>query len=476
MFSEEEPSRYAYKLSLEAAKRNAPLARRLLGQYFTPYDTALGMSSKGSFDDETIDYVFVLDPGAGTGLLACLMVEQIAQWYPDIAIHLVCYEIDPAIFPYLQKSIEYLDKYINEIYSPFSYELRNTDFILKQAHLFDKSLPSKDKCNTKYHYIIANPPFFKLNEEDPRYPRAKKICSGQPNIYQLFLHAAAAMLARDGQMIFLIPRSFCSGGRFAEFRRRLLKKIQINEIELYAANTIDFGEDCLAHESVIIKASRKKSSVEEYAIFYSFVSGTKEKDIAAYQIQYNEKQNLLPMPQSAEDIAMLKSKKNPGQKLKKLGLEIKAGGVLRSEVQPYLTFETFASGTAPVLWYNEGDTAGMLIKQGEEGKPDYLLNIPETQHLFIPNKNYVFLRRYSTGKTGNKFSAYPHLSKDYKSTHIAPDKKLCYIQKREGELTATDVKKICDILNSEAMNRYVHMLYGNINLSMEEMGELMNNE
>ena len=98
-------------------------------------------------------------------------------------------------------------------------------FIAENAHLIDESLFANDIV-PQYDLVISNPPYFKIAKNSYHAKLMSKIVHGQPNIYAFFMALSAMLLKRNGQLIFITPRSYCSGLYFRIFRKWFLKKIK----------------------------------------------------------------------------------------------------------------------------------------------------------------------------------------------------------------------------------------------------------
>lgn len=100
---------------------------------------------------------------------------------------------------------------------------------------------------------------------------AQCIIDGQPNIYSIFMAISALLLAEQGQMIYITPRSFTSGRYFRLFRNFLFKHIQIDFVHLFNTRKDTFSKDNVLQETIIMKCSPKKGQI--IMSFYHTVRG-----------------------------------------------------------------------------------------------------------------------------------------------------------------------------------------------------------
>ncbi|MCL2312877.1 MAG: N-6 DNA methylase, partial [Firmicutes bacterium] len=205
----EQPSNYADRLGAAYTQTVSQTFKKENGQFFTPQVIARFMGSLVSTNKIQID---ILDPGCGTAILTCALVENLVEKTPNIeTINLVAYETDTKLISLSERSLSYLKNWLSNKGISFQYIICVHDFIMEHyGCLNPPSLNFSDK-KRDFDFIISNPPYFKLSKDDIRTKAAQVIIDGQPNIYSIFLAIATRMLKDDGEMIFIVPRSFASG-------------------------------------------------------------------------------------------------------------------------------------------------------------------------------------------------------------------------------------------------------------------------
>ena len=81
-----------------------------LGRLFTKKDTAALMAGMLKIDASKGVYT-ILDPGAGTGILAAAAIEHLCKNAPNAKqIFITCYENNPEFIPMLQDNLERVRK------------------------------------------------------------------------------------------------------------------------------------------------------------------------------------------------------------------------------------------------------------------------------------------------------------------------------------------------------------------------------
>jgi len=214
--------------------------RKRRGQYFTPPQVAEFMVRLFS---KLPEQARLLEPGAGSGVLVAALAEHISATQPEVrSLHVQAFENSPQLAAVLELTLGYTRTYLAERGTRMTYLVHNDDFIL--AHM-DRIRPTlftpTDLEPLAYDLVISNPPYFKLQKADPRVAILSNIVHGQPNIYALFMALSAELLSESGQLVFITPRSFCSGQYFRQFRKWLFRRILIERIHAFGSRREAFG-------------------------------------------------------------------------------------------------------------------------------------------------------------------------------------------------------------------------------------------
>jgi adenine-specific DNA-methyltransferase len=79
----EQPSDYADRLGVSYAKQVSQKHKKDNGQFFTPVPIARLMTS---FCENTKSSIRILDPGCGTAILSCALIENIVEQNSNIKV------------------------------------------------------------------------------------------------------------------------------------------------------------------------------------------------------------------------------------------------------------------------------------------------------------------------------------------------------------------------------------------------------
>ena len=120
------------------------------------------------------DSISILDPGCGTAILSCAVIENLVLQSKVKRIKLVTYETDENLIPGLQKVLEYITIWGMRHNIRIDCRSYCEDFILSNySVLYSDTIYERAVNLQKYDLIISNPPYFKLSKEDKRVKAAQ---------------------------------------------------------------------------------------------------------------------------------------------------------------------------------------------------------------------------------------------------------------------------------------------------------------
>lgn len=476
------PIDFADALGIEYASSVLKALKKKTGQFFTPSAIAGFM---GELANPSKVSVRILDPGSGTGVLSCALVERLAGKSPRLKkVEITAYETDENILPYAKKGFDYLKRWLRKRNVELRYKIIQRDFILDNEAVFDSGtvLNLFDQPTIeKYDYIISNPPYFKLSKEDPRTQISGTVVSGQPNIYALFMAVASKLLNDDGQMIVIVPRSFASGDYFRAFRDFFFSHIEVTRIHLFHSRKDAFHRDDVLQELLILKGIPRKSGRADPKIAISTSHGA--KDISSVKMKvYHEhelvnlrsREKILHLPTNGSDVAVINRFRGWTHKLRDFGIEISTGPVVAFRVMKYIKedHDEGNASLAPLYWLHNVVRMNMEWPVHKVGKNQYIEICEGSRSVLVPNRNYVLLRRFSAKDDKSRLIAAPHFVNPNEPDYIGIENKLNYIYRPKGELERSEVMGLAVLLNSKLFDTYFRTFNGNVNVSATELREM----
>ncbi|MCL2245825.1 MAG: N-6 DNA methylase [Lentimicrobiaceae bacterium] len=469
----EQPSIYADRLGAAYTQTVSQTFKKDNGQFFTPQAIAQFMGSLVSTNKTQID---ILDPGCGTAILTCGLVENLVEKNPAVEIiNLVAYETDSNLISLSEKSLSYLKDWLSKKGISFNHIICVHDFIMEHYDCLNP--PSLNFSDEKqdFDFIISNPPYFKLPKEDCRVKAAQIIIDGQPNIYSIFLAIAARMLKEDGEMIFIVPRSFTSGRYFNSFRNYFFNYVQIDFIHLFDSRKDTFSRDNVLQETLILKAKPKNSKANEPQMIVSTCNGLQDIEQSKQKtylqkdlIDLKSKEKIIHLPTNSKEEAIIDLFKSWNGSLNQYNIQISTGPVVAFRMEDCIK-GTPEEESVSLYWLHNVTKMEVNYPVQKPNKGQYIQICEQTQSYLIPNRNYIFLRRFSAKGDKSRLIAAPYFSLPGTSRYVGIENKLNYIYRPKGHLSRTEVMGIAALLNSNLFDTYFRTFNGNVNVSATEL-------
>ncbi len=219
-----------------------------LGQFLTAAPLARFLAS---MFDRVDGEVRVLDPGAGVGSLSAAFVERICNGAPKpCSVDLTCYEIEHLMINYLQRVLQDAMQQCTDSRIEARFDVREQDFILCQSEYLCANA-RHDECFT---HVIMNPPYKKIHSSSAHRQALAALGIDATNLYTGFMHLAAMKLESGGELVAIVPRSFCNGPYFRSFRQQFLSMMSIRQIHVFDQRNTAFRDYGVLQENVIVHA------------------------------------------------------------------------------------------------------------------------------------------------------------------------------------------------------------------------------
>ena len=473
------PGHFADRLGLFYTSTVTQHHKKENGQFFTTIEIARLMAS---YSENKSTYIRLLDPGCGTGILSCVLIEYLIQSNPNLEkIDLQAYETDTNLIELSEKSFAYLKLWLIEKGIELNYTVLNNDFILENADVLKSKSDLFQSVHEPFDIIISNPPYFKLSKEDPRTKVAQVVVSGQPNIYSIFMAVAAKLLSENGEIIFITPRSFASGNYFKAFREFFFTLVSIDKIHLFGSRRETFTRDNVLQETVIMKGRKKEPAESFNNIEITSSAGLKdlnESSMKTYRsdeiIDFNTNEKMLHLPTNDSEEMIVRLFKSWIGNLNKYQIQISTGPVVSFRARDFIKaqYEDDSVFLAPLFWLHNVNKMSLEYPVSKPNKGQYIVICKESKSLLIPNKNYVLLRRFSSKDDNSRLIAAPYFCNFMEADFIGVENKVNYIYRPKGHLERIEVVGLCALLNSQLFDTYFRTFNGNVNVSATELREM----
>lgn len=470
---------YSYEQGKHILEERETNTLKDYGQFLTPPTVAHYMATKLG---QIKNGASLLDPACGSGILVCAVIERLIAEKNPLEISVSAYETDKELAELSKQVFELTSQKAAKHGIQLHWKVFQEDFILaclpdKQPSLFG---PGETRHNS-FDFVVSNPPYFKLNTEDPRVKAVSGRLNGHTNIYTLFMALSAKLLVPQGKACFIVPRSFCSGTYFSEFRRDLLKDVLPLAVHLFQSRNDIFKSDEVLQENVIFsfeKSSHRENSYRAGKVNISTSSNETELNEAiSRRVSFNyflsDYNGLFyfRLPTGILDEQILDAVDRWGGSLEKYGLQISTGRVVPFRAKPLLReLPQKENGVVPLLWMQNVKPYQVEFPLDHFNKPQALLaNDPS---LLVPCSNYVLLRRFSAKEDRRRLVAAPFLGEQFEYAQIGFENHLNVISKKKGAFLKYETMGMVAILNSAIMDRYVRIVNGNTQINAAEIRTL----
>ncbi len=446
----------SYHAGLEATRRLDRDEQRALGQYMTPVPIARMMALRAVRFAAHRDTMRVLDPAAGSGVLAAAAVEALLdQPARPRRIELLLYEIDRRFAPILATLCRSLGERCMQRGVQFESKLACEDFLL--SDLARQQVPAVDLA-------IANPPYFKLAKSDRRSQAHAYAVHGQPNIYGLFMAACASLVRAGGGWCFITPRSWTSGDYFAAVRRHLLGRLGLCALHAFDSRTAHFADDEVLQEALITWAL---AAPAPGWIELSTSAGV--RDIGRRPPQRTTVSRLIgPAPDQQIRLATRASEIDGLRcRLTDLDCAVSTGPVVAFRARPWLRAEP-GSTTVPLLWMQHVQRGRVAWPMGR--KLEHIEHAHESAWMLVPGVPMVLLRRFSPKEDLRRITAAAWAGESHR--WIGLENHLNYVRGVRRELSVPETAGLAAYLNSEPVDRWLREVCGHTQINATDLRRL----
>lgn len=355
-----------------------------LGQFLTPATIAAHMASM--FDPVEGGTCRLLDPGAGIGSLTAAFLDRCAEGRLRFqAIEATAFEIDAILLDKLRATIAaYTDRL------PLASVLRDEDFIEAAVN----HLQFGD--DEGFTHAILNPPYKKIQGASRHRLLLRQVGIETVNLYSAFVALTLAMMVPGGQVVAIVPRSFCNGPYYRPFRDYMLSRAAIRHIHLFSSRNKAFRDDQVLQENVIIKLVR---GARQGSVTVSTSNDDSFADLISHEHAFgrivfpDDPERFIHVPTSpARDaIEYLPAIRHS---LEELGIQVSTGPVVDFRLKPHLR-DMPGPDTVPLLYPGHFEGQRVIWPKTDAKKPNALALTAETEKWLYPNGFYCVVRRFS---------------------------------------------------------------------------------
>jgi adenine-specific DNA-methyltransferase len=437
-----------------------------LGQFFTPVWIADLLASMFTFEAGSCH---LLDPGAGSGtLFTAFAAHAMGQGRLPQPLLVTAFEIDEALRPYLERSARAV-----EALAGGQVHLRFEDFAdaASREGLGDIFTTEPNQ----YDAAILNPPYQKLSSQSDLRARLDALDIKAPNLYAAFLGLAVHLVRPGGQVVAIVPRSFCNGTYFRGFREYLFGRAALRRIHLFTARNRAFGEDKVLQENVVVVLEPGGAPRDEVVL--SFSGGSHEdivwsRSVSSDLILRPDDLDLyVHIPESGWDEQVAHAIHAQPSTLADFGIRVSTGPVVDFRTSEYLTTAKDERPHAPLLY--PANFRELKVRWPVHGrKPQGILLGNDTRDLLSPSGWYVVTKRFTSKEEPRRIVASVLDPSGLPGDSFAFENHINYFHRGGRPLEELEAIGLATYLNSGFIDSYFRQFSGHTQVNATDLRKL----
>jgi predicted RNA methylase len=424
-----------------------------LGQFMTPPSIANFMAEILTFEDA--QEVHILDAGAGMGALTCAALDALGRnKFQSQSVAVTAFEIDPGMLQPLEAALSR--------YNGTKVSVHSGDYI----HFAATQRPS-----LRFTHAILNPPYKKISSQSEHRKMLRSVGIETTNLYSAFVALAVRELTDQGELVAIIPRSFCNGPYFKPFRELLLDQVSIKQIHLFRSRSEAFKEDNVLQENIIISLQKGVSqgevviSTSNDGTFSDIVETTHPFENIVNSADLDRFINIPTEggASSSETITIAPAT------LEEVGVSISTGPVVGFRLKEHLR-EEWDRDSAPLIYpsHLKNHRAQWPLSDGK--KPNAIHQNDQTSKWLYPNGYYCVVRRFSSKEERHRIVASVVSPDTFPSSkHIGLDNKLNVFHQKKAGLTREMAIGLCAFLNTDMVDEAFRLFSGHTQVNATDL-------
>ncbi len=387
-------------LRIRANDKLNPKTKSVLGQFFTARPICLYM---GSLFNHIENKINLLDPGCGPGSLTASFVDEALRRKSVSSLNINAFDIEELIRPYINETLSLCTKVATKKGVKIKGRFNQKDFIL--SHFENSGLFSQ---NHDYTHVIMNPPYKKITSTSEHRKALRYAGIETVNLYSGFVALAIQNLVIGGELVAIIPRSFCNGLYYREFRELILKETAIQHIHIFDSRTNAFLEDEVLQENIIIhlvkgaKQGAVKITSSPVADFHyneefgSITATDKTTRIVPFSaiVNVDDNQKFIHIAANERDQRIINKLSCFNVSLEDLKIQVSTGPVVGFRLKSDLLKEIEAN-SVPLIY--PVHLSGSVQWPKDSKKPNAIVITEKSKKWLWENSgNFVVVKRFST--------------------------------------------------------------------------------
>lgn len=374
--------------------------------------------------------------------------------------HLTGWDIDPVLCK-LCKAFVWMVMYD---------EIKATGFIPQLQVKQGDALAISQRNKGRFDVIVCNPPYRKVPAEDLAMlsQENREICSGQPNLYAIFMAVAVRLTKRGGRIALITPTSFLSGPSFTPLRKWLAGNTDVCQVDLVEKRQGVFvSVEQETAVTTLYKVARKEKR-RETAVF---AIGSEQPSELVGTTSLPDDGSAWVLPRAQGDVPLLTLLRARKHTLASYGYETRTGlFVPHRDKRRTKKWKKRQARAFPLIWCTEiGQDGRFEFDYAEHGKR--FVVIAKKDDRVVLRRPSVALQRTTAKDDSRRLIAAPiggNVIKKY-GGYVGENHVVFLVQ---TERAVCDVNLLAKILRSKTVDRLFRCISGSVSVSSSELAEL----
>jgi len=453
------------------------------GQFFTPAPIARCLA--GWFHEKGLNRpsLHLLEPGAGSGALTAAVVDRITAFRVSGRLPLLdeitleAWELDPVFLPVLQKNLSACAAALEKVGIRAKVDLRRGSYVEGAVEALYGGLFGGTASPTVTQAIL-NPPYRKIATCSRERQLLDSLGMETSNLYAAFVWLALRQLVDGGELSAIVPRSFCNGPYFRDFRQNLVTESTFHRVHVFDSRTEAFGRDEVLQENILFHLTRKNGKRPSITVSTGSLEAPREVRISAERfVCPNDPEKIIHIATGSDANEVRDFIQSLPCRIEELGLEISTGPVVDFRLKSSLS-QRLGNQDVPLL-YPHAVRAGRVIPplpdasgygDARIGKKPVAITVnDETRRWLIPAARFVLIKRFSSKEEKRRLVAGVLDPKDFAEGLIGIENHLNFFHRKRAGLSVAMARGLCRFLNSSVADRYFRQFNGHTQVNATDL-------
>lgn len=374
--------------------------------------------------------------------------------------HLTGWDIDPLLCK-LCKAFVWMVMYE---------EIKATQFIPELQVRRGDALTISRRNKSRFDVVVCNPPYRKVPTKELANlsQENRAICSGQPNLYAIFMAVAVRLTKRGGQIGLITPTSFLSGPSFTPLRKRLAVDTEIRQVDLVEKRqgvfvSVEQETAVTILQKVARNAKRKETSV--------FAIGSEQPSEPVGTASVPKDGSAWVLPRAQADVPLLALLRARKHTLASCGYEVRIGlFVPHRDKRRTRRWRRGQARAFPLIWCTDIGQDGRFEFDRAEHSKRFVV-IAKKDDGVVLREPSVALQRTTAKDDSRRLIAAPirgDVIKKY-GGYVGENHVVFLLQ---TERAVCEVNLLAKILRSKTVDRLFRCISGSVSVSSSELAEL----